>query len=160
MTQNKGENHAELGAHVGSASIVMIFAVLCLTIFATLAIETADYEYRLADKSAVAAKTYYIADGVAEERYLQICQLLQRDMPSSRLCELFAAIDVTVEVQGEEIKLCYTVPIDEMQILEVVLLQRADGALFTEQWNVASATQWEYDDTLQVWDGTMAQNEE
>lgn len=160
MAQNKRNHHAEMGAHVGSASIVMIFAVLCLTIFAALAFETSSYEHRLAEKSAAAAQAYYIADSMAEERYLQICQLLQSGMEQDALYKELKAIDVAVELQGNQTRLYYAVPIDTAQVLQVVLVQRADAVLYTEQWNVASVTQWEYDDTLQVWDGTAEQSEE
>ncbi len=160
MAQNKRSHHAEMGAHVGSASIVMIFAVLCLTIFAALAFETASYEHRLAEKSAAAAQAYYLADGLAEERYLQIYQLLHSDIEKEVLYAKLEAMDVAVTQQGSQTRFCYTVPIDAVQALQVVLLQRADATLCTEQWAVASITQWEHDDTLQVWDGTVAQNEE
>ena len=58
MQQTRRKNRAEMGAQIGSASIVMIFAVLCLTIFAALAFETAGYEQRLAEKSASAVEAY------------------------------------------------------------------------------------------------------
>lgn len=51
-----------VGIHVGSASIVMIFAVLCLTVFSTLSFVTANHERKLAEKSTLAVQQYYAAD--------------------------------------------------------------------------------------------------
>ena len=50
----KPDDKRSAGIHVGSASIIMIFAVLCLTVFSTLSYVTANQEYRLAQKSALA----------------------------------------------------------------------------------------------------------
>ena len=47
-----------VGINVGSASIVMIFAVLCLTVFSTLSFVTANHERKLAEKSALAVQHY------------------------------------------------------------------------------------------------------
>ena len=63
-----------VGINVGSASIVMIFAVLCLTVFSTLSFVTANHERKLAEKSALAVQHYYEADWQCEERYQQIIQ--------------------------------------------------------------------------------------
>ena len=72
----KQDKQAGMGAQIGSASIVMIFAVLCLTIFAVLSFQTASHEQRLAQKTADAARAYYRADSIAEETYGRICALL------------------------------------------------------------------------------------
>jgi len=153
MRNTKERGHAELGVHIGSASIVMIFAVLCLTIFAALAFETASYEQRLAEKSASAAQRYYAADGIAEERYLQICTLLQSEMEREELYAALSAIQVTVQEQDKRVQLYYTVPIDDTQELIVALLWQPNDVLRTMQWRVAAVAQWSYDDKLQVWDG-------
>ena len=68
----KQDKQAGMGAQIGSASIVMIFAVLCLTIFAVLSFQTASHEQRLAQKTADAARAYYRADSIAEETYGRI----------------------------------------------------------------------------------------
>lgn len=152
MMHNKQRKPVSMGAHIGSASIVMIFAVLCLTILAALAFETAEYEHRLAEKSASAAQAYYAADGIAEERYQQIYELLKNDAANASLYEQLEALGVAVKAERDAVILSYTVPIDDTQALRVVLWQE-HGILRTEQWKTVSTVQWEYDDSLQVWDG-------
>ena len=68
----KPNDKRSAGIHVGSASIIMIFAVLCLTVFSTLSYVTANQEYRLAQKSALAMEQYYAADWQCEVYYEQI----------------------------------------------------------------------------------------
>lgn len=152
MAYNKQRQPVSMGAHIGSASIVMIFAVLCLTILAVLAFETAEYEHRLAEKSASAAQAYYVADGIAEERYQQIYELLKNNAANASLYEQLEALGVVVNAQKDAVILTYTVPIDDTQALQAVLRQE-DGILRTEQWKTVSTVQWKYEDSLQVWDG-------
>ena len=50
----KQNDKRSAGIHVGSASIIMIFAVLCLTVFALLSLSTVQAEKRMADAAAEA----------------------------------------------------------------------------------------------------------
>lgn len=61
-----------------AASIVMIFAVLCLTVFSSLSFVTANHERKLAEKSAAVIQQYYQADWNCEVMYEQIYQHLQK----------------------------------------------------------------------------------
>ena len=56
-----------LGLNVGSASILMIFAVLCLTVFSALSLVTAISEKNTADHFAESTVRYYAADAEAIE---------------------------------------------------------------------------------------------
>lgn len=153
IKNTKGKNAAEMGAHIGSASLVMIFAVLCLTVFAVLSFETAAYEQKLAHKAADAAGAYYIADGIAEERYLAICTLLKTTQNPEEAYEALAAQGVAVERGADGCSLHYSVSIDAMQELQVTLSVQSDGTVRVLQWQTAAAVPWEYEENLQVWDG-------
>ena len=52
---------------VGGSSLLVIFAVLCLTVFALLGLSTVQADKRLADISVQAVSDYYSADTRAEE---------------------------------------------------------------------------------------------
>ena len=52
---------------VGASSLLVIFAVLCLTIFALLSVSTVQADGRLSDHAAKAVVNYYEADAKAEE---------------------------------------------------------------------------------------------
>ena len=51
---------------VGGSSLLVIFAVLCLTVFTLLALSTVQADSRLADASIKAVSEYYAADLEAE----------------------------------------------------------------------------------------------
>ena len=51
---------------IGSSSLLVIFAILCLTVFALLSLSTVQANSRLAAVSAEAISDYYAADCQAE----------------------------------------------------------------------------------------------
>lgn len=55
------------GIGVGTISILAIFVILCLTMFATLSMVSARSELALAERTAEAAALYYQADTAAQE---------------------------------------------------------------------------------------------
>ena len=128
-----------VGIHVGSASIVMIFAVLCLTVFSTLSFVTANHERKLAEKSTLAVQQYYAADW----------QCLQTGGGIEQLEPLGVQIEQADGVQY----LTYAADIDAEQQLQVRLAVWPDGCVQTEQWKVVAAREWEYKDGIAVWDG-------
>lgn len=54
-----------LGLNIGSASIIMVFTVLCLTVFSVLAFVSAASEYKTAQRFAESTKSYYEAEANA-----------------------------------------------------------------------------------------------
>jgi hypothetical protein len=144
----KNERSAK-GIHVGSASIVMIFAVLCLTVFSTLSFVTAHQESKLAEKAALALQQYYQADWNCETRYEDIARQLQDGVAPEQL----QALDVELEQVDGIYYLRYAEPIDENQQLQVCLAVLPEGRLETKQWKVVAVQDWNYDETIEVWDG-------
>lgn len=143
------ENRRSSGIHVGSASIVMIFAVLCLTVFSTLSFVTANHERKLAEKSALAVQQYYQADWACEEMYQRIYEHLASGAPAEELTAL--GVELT-EQDGVE-RVSYSAPIDSEQRLRVTLALLPDGSIRTEEWKAEAVNAWEYSEDIEVWDG-------
>lgn len=120
----------------GGSSLLIMFAVLCLTVFALLGLSTIRSDRRLSDASAEAVDNYYKADRMAEEIY---ARLRRGEMPEG----------VTVTDDGIY---SYACPISDTLVLQVAL--RKEG----EEWSVllwqeVSSADWEKDDSLNLWDG-------
>ena len=145
----KQNDKRSAGIHVGSASIIMIFAVLCLTVFSTLSYVTANQEQKLAEKSARAIEQYYAADWQCEAYYEEIYKLLKAGVAASELPQY---LDVEVTETGTAAFIDYAVDIDERQQLQVRLAAE-EGALRTEMWAVAAKAPHAYSDEIAVWDG-------
>ena len=124
---------------IGGNSLLVIFAVLCLTIFALLSLSTVQADGPLADASARAVIGYYQADRQAEEL---LARLRSGELPDG------------VTQEGEIYT--YACPISDTLELRVEVLVPLDGGEHTVlRWQAASAAQWEGEETLDLWDGTL-----
>ena len=120
---------------VGGSSLLVIFTVLCLTVFAMLGLGTVQASGRLTDASADSVSTYYAADLQAETILARL-----------RNCE-------TVEDVVWDGGCCvYSVPVSERQVLAVtVRLTEHDYEIL--RWQTLSTAVWETDDSIELWDG-------
>lgn len=127
---------------IGGSSLLVIFAVLCLTVFALLSLSTVQASDRLSDASADAVSAYYAADCQAEEI----------------LARLRAGESVDGVVRDDGVAM-YDCPISETQTLHVEV--ELDGEVYTVlRWQMISTTDWEAEESLEVWDGEWLNGEE
>lgn len=120
---------------VGGSSLLVVFAVLCLTVFALLSLSTVQASRQLAETSASSVRAYYEADCRAEEI---LARLRSGQLPEG------------VFVQNDEY--WYTCPISDTQDLQVRV--RLEGtACSVLQWQAVSTVDWEADQGLDLWDG-------
>ena len=122
---------------VGGSSLLVIFAVLCLTIFALLSLSTVQADHRLAEASYQAVQEYYEADTKAE---LILAKLRQGELPEN-------------VIKNEDIY-SYNCQVSDTQVLEVVVEITKDSYRVL-RWQLASTTEWEADESLDVWNGSM-----
>lgn len=117
---------------VGGSSLLVIFAVLCLTIFALLGLSTVQAGGRLSQASADAVSAYYEADARAEEI---LARLRCGKVPDG--------------VTKSDNHYTFTVPITERQQLDVeVQLEGTDWTVL--RWQAVSTATWVPDDSLPV----------
>lgn len=121
---------------VGGSSLLTIFAVLCLTVFALLSLSTVLADGRLSDLSAQAVTDYYAADCRAEEIF---AKLRAGELPDG--------------VTEEDGVYSYACTVSETQALLVSVQERETGWTVL-QWQTVSTTDWREDDSLDLWDGT------
>ena len=120
---------------VGISSLLAIFAILCLTVFAVLSLSTVRADQRLQEKSASAVEGWYAADTAAE----------------TVLAYLRAGKTVShVEQDGNVYR--YACKISETQALAVEV--RVDGTAYEIlRWQAVSTADWQADTSLPVWSG-------
>ena len=121
---------------VGGSSLLVIFAVLCLTVLAMLSLSTARSSAELSRASADAAAAYYEADAQAEEI---LARLRGGETPEG----------VT---SGGDSTYQYEVPISQTQALSVCVRAAEDGWTVL-RWKAVSTAQWTPDESIEVWDG-------
>lgn len=121
---------------VGGSSLLVIFAVLCLTVFAMLGLSTVTADGRLSQKNAAAVQAYYDADTRAETI---LARLRTGEVPAG------------VSAAGDTYT--YSVPISDTQTLDVEV-RLTDGAYTVMRWQAVFTAQWQADTGLDVWDGS------
>lgn len=119
---------------VGSSSLLVAFALLCLTVFALLSLSTVQAEKRLSQSSAQAVESYYRADCQAEEIFARL-----------RSGELPKEVTLSQGVYR------YSLPIGENLALQVELTRAGDTWTVLRWQTMAPET--ELDDGLPVWNG-------
>lgn len=120
---------------IGGSSLLVIFAVLCLTVFALLSLSTVQSDGRLSDKTLETTVGYYEADSKAEE------------ILSTLRCGF---IPDGVTQNGSEYT--FSVPITDTQALEVdVTVNGSDYRIL--RWQTVSTVDWQADESLSVWLG-------
>lgn len=99
------------GMNIGSASMLLIFVILCLVSFAALSIVSANADFKLSNKIAERTQSYYTACNSAEESLADIDTVLADQY---RACAdeeaYFAAVGHSQS---------YTIPISDTQTLWV-----------------------------------------
>lgn len=123
-------------AAVGGSSLLVIFIVLCLTVFAMLSLSSVQADGRLGMASAEAVRAYYVADCEAEEI---LAQLRQGIVPEG------------VTVSGNRYLYECAVSGTQRLVVEVEITGEDYRVL---RWQTESTVLWEEDDTLNLWDGT------
>ena len=120
---------------VGGSSLLVIFSVLCLTIFALLSISTVQADGRLSDHAAKAVTDYYQADAEAERI---LAKLRAGAKPDG--------------VSQEGNLYTYTCKISDTQLLAVQVMVENNNYTIL-RWQVISNVRWEADDKRPVWGG-------
>ena len=121
---------------VGGSSLLVIFAVLCLTVFALLGLSTVQAGGRLSQSTVQAVSAYYQADCQAEEMFARL-----------RTGEMPAGVTKAEDVYS------YICPISDTQQLRVEHQKEPDGWTVL-RWQAESTADWNADDGLNLWDGT------
>lgn len=144
MTERKREIFSPPA--VGGISLLVAFAVLCLTVFALLSLTTVQADGRLADASARAVEDYYAADCAAQEI---LARLRNGETP----------LEVTSHPEDSwhdplAVRYTYEVPISDSQELQVeVLLDGEDYEIL--RWQAQYTGEWETVENLDLWDGGL-----
>lgn len=121
---------------LGGSSLLVVFAVLCLTVFALLSLSTVRADGRLGDAAEKAVTGYYQADTQAQEI---LARLRSGEVPEG------------VESRGETYS--YSCPISETQRLDVQV--KVQGSSYQVlRWQAVASGEWNPSDRMEIWEGT------
>ena len=127
------------GTMTGAVSLVMIFCVLCMAVFAVLTLSTAVREQGLAELTAQRAAEYYEADRQAAA------------IAAALIAGEAVEADVSYELTGEGAVASYVVPAGGELLLEVrLLLTGSEYEVLA--WRTIYAGDWTPDNSMELLD--------
>ncbi len=132
---------------IGATSLLTVFAVLALTVFALLTLADVRSDARLADVSWTATQAYYAADGQAQEL---LARLRAGETP------LGVKVTAPEDLDSPWDRRCvYACPISDGLELQVAVYLSDDGGYQVLRWQMSSTREWEEEGNLHVWDGQL-----
>jgi hypothetical protein len=135
------------GFGIGSASIVLVFAVLCLTIFTVITYTSALADKALADIEARLVQQYYEADTLAE---LIFSALLAADEMPESLYGINMEKGLDWDLWIETVSFVCEIS-DKMELY--VELGVFDDTLSILAWRMRDTGGWERDENINLFDG-------
>jgi len=135
------------GIGIGSASVVLVFAVLCLTVFALISYTSARNDKALSDVEEQLVIKYYEADTLAE---CILAELLAADtIPGSVLgVNISARWDTELGARTAE----FSCIMSDDRELNIKVALRGDSYDILN-WKMRNTGTWQIDDSLSVWLG-------
>lgn len=109
--------------NIGSSSLLVVFLVLCLVIFAVLTLTSAQSDYRFSERLADRRTAYYTACNQAEEQ--------------------IAALDAAGDLKDMSESRSFQVPISERQALFVELSPDTEGGYVISAWQTVNTGDWD-----------------
>jgi hypothetical protein len=133
---------------IGMVSLLMIWIILCMVIFAALALTTASRDVNFSRTLAQHTTAYYDADNQAQEILRQLDQKISAVQNQE---ELLSSLPdgVSGNIQEGILTLSYQVPMTQDQALSVVLTVQ-DGRYTITAWQEIQTTQWAGDNSLSL----------
>lgn len=158
------------GANIGSASLILIFIVLCLGTFGLLSLTSAKNDLDLAERNAAAVAGYYQADASGEEFRMEVDRLAKeaagqsRKTPEDYLAEALESSGqessgisgITKGFLPEEKSAWAEIGMDNGQALSIkirVETEEGPGSTSVRQWMVYNREEYEIDQDMPVWSG-------
>ncbi len=110
---NNSSKKKQFGMNVGSASILLVFVILCLVSFAVLSIVSANADSKLSARVLERTTAYYTACNQAEQSLAGMDNTLRRVYASSDSADVyFSSVG-----HGKS----YVIPISDLQSLQVTI---------------------------------------
>ncbi|MBQ6206752.1 MAG: hypothetical protein IJK52_06690 [Oscillospiraceae bacterium] len=138
------------GAVSGAVSLVVIFGVLCMAVFAALTFATANRERGFAELDALRAEEFYQAD-TAATKIAAALRAGERELAESLLKEWEVSSEILFTEQEDGTLADFSIPAGGQQRLEARLIL-TDGEMDILRWRKSYAGTWENDDSITLAD--------
>jgi hypothetical protein len=144
--------------NIGTVSLMMIFIILCLVIFATLSLTDAKRDFSFSQKLADHTSEYYAASNQSEYMVAKIDEILKNTDDTTNYLNQVAAkitsdidIPVTFESDNQSMLLSWQIDMNDSQALYTRLNIDASTHTFKIlSWCEIETAEWHTDNTLKL----------
>lgn len=133
------------GTGIGSASVIVVFVILCLTVFSFLSFEMACVDKAATDKWRRSVNAYYAADGAAEK-------ILAKILEEDEIPPFVRGVPIKVSTEKGSKTVRFSCPVSEQKELSVEVLISESRCQILE-WRTRDLLVWEADEHMQLWPG-------
>lgn len=151
------KENREGGIQIGTASLILIFVVLTLSIFAMLSMTSALADDRITDRTEEWVSNYYAADTEAVNRLAEIDKVAEEAIKSNEGFGSYMEKHANCDYDALTNVATFEVEINENVKLEVsakFFEGYVDGKHFeVERWQEVNAREYNLDESMPVWDG-------
>ncbi len=159
---NKSKGISGRGLGVGYVTLIMLFAVICLTVLSVLSYQAARANEKLNEKSSVFCTEYYAADGRAKMILSELDNDALEAHSSGFFAESFAELcneyeNISVRQVLEGFSVSFSEPLNERLKLSVNVVfynTPVESRYSINEWKTISADTEASDAPLGVWDGS------
>lgn len=139
--------------NIGTASLLVVFFTLCMTVFAVLSLSAAQNDYSFSEKLAVRTTQYYNANNKAEQKLAVVQTLLQEypDARQAKLAPLLSPYEIQCRDSADQnsLLLSWQIPINASSQLECQL-EAAHTQTRILRWQVVNTADWGASQTLNL----------
>ncbi len=164
MNDKRSSFSTTTGLGVGYVSLIMLFAVICLTVLAVLSYQAAGSNEMLNERSSSFNKEYYAADGRAKSILMRLDNAALSAHNDGFFedsfiaeCEQLTAVELIRTAEG--FTASYTEAINDRLSLSVNVVffsvPQQGRRYRIDSWKTVPVEQAEQGDSLGVWDGVL-----
>lgn len=143
---------------IGTASLILIFIVLCLVTFGVLSLSSAGSEWRLSEKNMTAVRGYYEADSKAVDFQLAMEDIFikAREKAASEdtfLSEVSTMAGEFFVPEDEAVETIIEMPYGQGLFVKLVPDRQEAYGYRIGEWRVIEVDTYDVDNRMPVWTG-------
>ncbi len=107
---------------LGITSLITFFTILILVSFSLLVTTTSQNDAQLSDRAAGSVTEYYKADYLAEEKLMELHNIVLETVPENLIGVLEDSnFEIIEEFSDNEIQIGYKIPVNDKKELQVII---------------------------------------
>lgn len=136
--------------NISGISVLMVFLIMSISIFAVLTLSTAQSEWNLSKKNEEQVEAYYTSDGLAQQQLSKLNTLIKGKSDYVEIKKILQDTDFNVTMQNNMPVIDFkTTPYHNRQI-EVHVAVKKDASLKVIKYRLLNTQKYDYDEDLDV----------